>query len=804
MKKLFFYAVAALAMFASCKKTEINETPSTTPIDDGKPVAMQFGVNAPSFQVTKTKAAVNAWAETEVNVFGLENSGEVYVKLIDNYPTTVIDADTPLEVYQEEASKTPYYYTEGKIYDFFGYHAGGADLDGGASYDENGILTNNTVAYTVTFDGSNDIMYATTDKDEDIMKDPTAQVMSKDVYSAWAARRNVQPTLVFEHALTRFNFYIKGMNEKSEKVTIKTISAKSVNTGTLTVVSKNNAALGFVPSQAAAVDLALKTATDEAFEPTDVVYGETFVAGGEGASLMLAPGMAELPIVVKMANNEHPDVVIPNYEFTAKASEVRKTGLAENAGLKAFEAGTAYNIYINVYGPEEIVITAELTPWAVGGDYTYDPDATRPDGTPSTYVNAELTAVGDGTISAAITTSDDVAALQAALQEKGSTTEPADADYKDVVLTKAQNGTVTFDDLDNTKIYSLVVRYKTDLAADYLEAENVEVEAPAKATTLGEAWYVYDEDSYNKLPETYRNNYGQWGCDGLAESLPWLAVTLTTPVNHAHIVVTYAYDGKTFKKVFDWAKSEGTIGLVTINGKELGREITPGTWTIEINGVETTIDVPADFAVNKCGYVYNKDTFDTYCAEKLTWYDDSTPQSLPWLAATFTETKNLNVTATCGSYTKNLSFNSEKGFTLLTLDDEELGKEIVPGEIWYLTLNNETVKIVTTTITDSWYVCDQTSYEKLPAAYRDTHGQWGCDGLAGSLPWLAVTLAEGIQEANWTVSKDGKKVASDTWTKADKTTIGLVTFNAEELGIAIEKGEWTIEVNGATTTIEVE
>ena len=39
-----------------------------------------------------------------------------------------------------------------------------------------------------------------------------------------------------------------------------------------------------------------------------------------------------------------------------------------------FEEGTAYNVTIVVYGPEEIKITAELTPWLNGGEVTYDPD----------------------------------------------------------------------------------------------------------------------------------------------------------------------------------------------------------------------------------------------------------------------------------------------------------------------------------------------------------------------------------------------------------------------------------------------
>ena len=671
-------------MLAGCQKTEISGNQSNV-IDDSKPVAMQFGVNAPSFQVTKTKAAVDAWSETEVFVYGLENtSSDAYTVVIDNYSTTVVDSETPLAIYQDEATQAPYFYTEGKTYDFFGYHLGEATQDPAKPE-----LTDNKVTFAVTFDGSNDVMYAYTDKDEDILKDQTAQVMTKDVYSAWAARRNVQPTLVFDHALTRFNFYVRGMNEKSSKVQIESISAKSVLSGNLTVVAKENAGLGFVAdASATAADVFLKNYDDSDFTPTPVVNGSTYVAGGEGASLILAPDMTQLPIVVKMSNIEYPAITIPNYEFTAKASDVRKTGLAENAGLTKFEKGTAYNIYINVYGPEEIVITAELTKWADGGDYTYDPDAFRPDGTPSTYVNAELSSVENGRIAVDITTSDDIAALQARLVAKDGS---ASTDWQNPTLTtKALGATVTFD-VSSDKIWALEVQYKTDIAAEtYTAAEEVKVEAPAVSTVLGDYGLVTDETSFNE----YCAGKLTWYPESTPQSLPWLAVELTSAPKHAHIVVTNVNNGKTFKKVFDWAKANNEgIGLITISEEELGRELTPGTWNVSVNGAECNIVVPADFEVTAYGLVTDETSFNKYCAGKLTWYPESTPQTLPWLAATFTETDKLKVIATCGTYSKSFVFEKEN-MTLLTLNAEELGTEIMAGDVWYLTLNDVTVKIV--------------------------------------------------------------------------------------------------------------
>lgn len=797
MKKLFFFAAAALAMLASCQKTEINESPSQT-IDDSKPVAMQFNVNAPSFEVTKTKAAVNAWAETKINVFGLENSKEGYVKLIDNYETTVVDATTPLEIYQ--TGTTPYYYAENKLYDFFGYHLGGAEATVAAVYDEEGLLKDNTVEFDVTFTGSEDIMYATTNKDEDILKDLTAQVTTEDIYSAWAARRNVQPTLVFEHALTRFNFYVKGMNKKSANVTIKKISAQSVDKGSLTVVSKN--ALGFVPEafdEKTAPYLDLKTADDKEFVKTKVVPGETFVAGGEGASLMLAPEMEALNIKVEMENNEHPEVTIPNYEFQALASQVRKTGLAENAGIDTFAAGTAYNIYINVYGPEEIIITAELTPWAIGGDFTYDPDDQRPNGKPSTYVTAQLTSASATTLAYDITTSDDVVGMRAKLVAKNDPDN--DKDYKPVTLTtKALGGNVEFTGLTENEVYTLVVEYKTDVADDYTPAEKVEVTAPATSTTVTKAGYVFNEASFNE----YCSDKLTWYPESTPQSLPWLAVKLENAVQHVNVVVSHEYEGKKFTKEFNWESENITLVTISEDEKELGHKLTPGTWYVTVNGVESTIEVPVEFEVTKTGIVTDENSFNELCAEKLTWYPESTPQTLPWLVAHFTATTHIDVTATCGSYTKNIAFDETEEFSMLTLNAEELGTEIKDGDIWYVTINGVTVKYeVPADVKANYVVYDETTYNKLPEGYRTAYGEWGTPGLEESLPWLVIELNTPVKRANWTASFDSKVVKSGSWTKPDGSEISLVTINAKELGTEIVAGEWTVTINGTTVTFDV-
>ena len=787
MKKVFFYVAAAMTMLAGCQKAELNQT--QTPVDDTTPVAMQLGAATPSF--TLTKAAVNEWAETPVFVYGLLNGENGYEAIIDNYATVVVDDKTPLEIYDDADLKMPYFYKEGKTYDFFGYHLGGAEKV------TEPALAADVVAFEVKYDGNDDVMYAYADKAIDVMKDPTAQVREADAYSAWAARRNVQPNLVFKHALTKFNFKVKGMNAKSENVTVTGISVKSVDNGTLTVVNKDASALAFVPAAVEAVDFVLMNDDDTEFSPVDVLNGVEINAGGDNASIMVAPGMTELPVVVTMLNNQFGKDLDP-YTFTAKAADVRKVGLAENAGLVEFAAGTAYNIYINVYGPEEIVVTAELTEWDLAGDYTYDPDAFRPDGTPSTFVAAKLESVADGTMTAAFTTSDDIAALEAALKEKDSATEPADADYKPVTLTKAMTGTVEFTGLDAAKVYELVVRYKTDLAKDYTPVKNVEVVAPAAATTITATALITDEASFDFCKDQLT-----WYPESTPQTLPWLAAKLGAGVKHANVVVT---NEKGFKKTFNWAKADGTeIALVTVSEKELGTKLVPGKWTLTVNGASAVIEIPEPykFEVLATSVITDKASFDAFCADKLTWYDDSTPASLPWLAVKFTPTKNVKVTAACGKVRKTIEFTKENEVSLLTLNAEELGAEIVPGQTWYLNVNGVNVTINVPNIAEAWLVKDVTSFKKLPTSYRANYGEWGTPGLAESLPWLAVTFVNPVKSVKWSVAHNGKKVKSGSGSKEDGSDITLVTFNADELGTEIVAGTWTVTVNGDSADIVV-
>lgn len=396
MKKLFFYAAAALAMLASCQKAEISGSKSD--VDDSQPAAIQFGIDAPSLTVTKTKAAVTEWANSEVFVYGLLQEGrngghtvnalgsgrydlaDAYIK---DYQTVAVSGiKSNLAVYAEPTAQVPYFYVEGETYDFFGYHLGGATK---------GIVDSTSVVDQVTvgvkIDGASDVMVAYADKVADIKENATEPMGEDDVYSAWAARRGVQPTLKFQHALSRFNIIVRGMNSRSEKVTIEDISVEAQDSLNLIVVGANNKLGATGVGDKVALALKNDDAARTTFTDYDVIWGNTAPAGGANACFMLAPNMSEVKFTVLSSNNEYAHMSLPPQTVTAKASELVKWGDGlkdaedrELLGATVFEAGKAYNIYINVYGPEKIEITAELTEWKEGGDFVYDPDKRPGDG----------------------------------------------------------------------------------------------------------------------------------------------------------------------------------------------------------------------------------------------------------------------------------------------------------------------------------------------------------------------------------------------------------------------------------------
>ena len=263
MRKLFLFAtVAAAGLFASCSSTDdaISDAGNSGVENvDGDKTAIKIGIgnvtNTDETRGTGTIGGVgvlqghasNVWYGQSINVF-------MFNKIPDVDPTLTLAVETPgttpVYYYNNREMITPgstenlidaptlqtptasgeamnadgsvkYYPTYGN-FDFFGYHGDDA-LTGDVT-----MGTENDATWTVPFtiDGSQDLMStkaelthfdddpSTTDEDEShngqdyiMSQAPTAR--QKDYYSAYSARKGVQPTLTFSHLLSRLQFHIK-------------------------------------------------------------------------------------------------------------------------------------------------------------------------------------------------------------------------------------------------------------------------------------------------------------------------------------------------------------------------------------------------------------------------------------------------------------------------------------------------------------------------------------------------------------------------------------------------------------------
>lgn len=396
MKKLFFFATAAVALLAGCNK---NNPAEVTPpaVDNDEPVAVALNAKSPA--TVETKAAVDAWDDTEIFAFAIKTTkdedGTETKSLVFEEKDLTVAADGSIALNNDNGLS--YYYSEAALYDFYAYYKGNATFTAKHTDATAGIQ------YDVTFTGAEDVMYAQTNKEEDVNKaDLSEGVTVSDLYSAWAARRGVQPTLVFKHALTRFNFNIIGADDSADDVVINNVKVQSKSTGVLTVYGTTPGLEVVAPDHENDGYLDL----DESVLPYEVT--STATDDDElDACLMVAPEMEVVYFELEMFKDEDGDKTytegqdtdLDPYKFSVNITDVE---LAEGAPTDRFAAGYAYNINVKVYGPMAIEISAELTPWLPGGEAVYDPDENenRPGTgtTPSTepnLINAAISYVNE-------------------------------------------------------------------------------------------------------------------------------------------------------------------------------------------------------------------------------------------------------------------------------------------------------------------------------------------------------------------------------------------------------------------------
>ena len=384
MKRYFLLAAAAIGMMAACSKTEVQPA---SKIDDSTIEAVKFNlVNAPKFDVlTRGAGAVEAWNSQALYILGYERNVADYTKAEGLIPNVKVAAPNSgkgaLLVVEHETDGAygpltePYYYQDNAVYDFFGYY-----VDNAAGDTPKLDTTALGLSLKLTIDGTQDIMAA--------KANPTIDVAGKGVpankaYSAWAARRDVQPTLKFEHKLARFRFFIVAGSKSGETTYVTSVKMNSKRAAVLNLVpnvllessdSLPVAKENFLTLMAAAGQPVTKAfphinKVDEkyAYEYDKVIAVDT---ARFGESIMVVPGeiMHKLYISTEYANS---NVVRYDLPVELRASDIKTK---DGKTLTSFEAGYQYDVILTIYGPEKVEITANLTDWKDGGYEIIDPD----------------------------------------------------------------------------------------------------------------------------------------------------------------------------------------------------------------------------------------------------------------------------------------------------------------------------------------------------------------------------------------------------------------------------------------------
>lgn len=415
MKKMLFFALAAAGMLSACSNEDNlggnGEQASTPKIQLG--VSNSVGVTTRGTgTVGDLEGGENVWAGQELFVYML-NKGEMglarYVSP-DGQTTTLDGAvfdnekfNAPVGEASAEAKtqsgKIAYYPVSGN-FDFWGYRVDDAaqgtpymvDAEGNTTTDETEAVKR---VVDVKIDGSQDIMTgkaALVNGDVDKLG-----AYPENYYSAYAARKEVQPNISFNHNLTRFTFEVRAGSkgtcgqiangDVADAVRVTGISVKSKTDGKLTVAYtadnapesvlefpgnfedvasalklKQRSVAGEDDHNVALVDLAEVPLTwDDDLNQANVIK--------VGEALLVAPGETEYPFTVDLKQ-----VVKTNEDGTTDELKLQQNTKIVMDGVKTFEAGKSYKVTITVYGVERIVVTATLVPWQDGGSIDIDDD----------------------------------------------------------------------------------------------------------------------------------------------------------------------------------------------------------------------------------------------------------------------------------------------------------------------------------------------------------------------------------------------------------------------------------------------
>lgn len=467
-------AVASLGLLASCSSDDDLSTGGNSK-DGLQQIKIGMGVQANvATRGTGTVGAVgaenNKWAKQTVNVYMLNKGTLDLAKFKDEviYENTVLTtpADNASGIATElddaGVAHYKYYPTTKTAFDFWGYRLDDADVttegDRDGSATAAAIKSNKFVPYT---SGDSLLIGFQIDGTQDIMAGkavPTEEEINKcggeeNIYSAFAARKDVQPNIKFEHLLSRLNFQVlagaESTTDANTGVKVTGITVKSKATGKLVIAYQGEATTFENVSDQLIVDKDADAEKDAALlkelkvkqratsstsltdnlvdlEPVTPKWNNGMAMATQVGEALLAIPADEYKITInleqkvqvkgdKLTPNDPDDYQVKEYTYDA---DLKNTVNPE----KGFEPGYSYNVTITVYGLSEIKITTTLIPWKDGGNIEMNPED-ETFGATTTNNAYEWAEIADPTTTGATvetTTYESLEALQAAVAANAS------------------------------------------------------------------------------------------------------------------------------------------------------------------------------------------------------------------------------------------------------------------------------------------------------------------------------------------------------------------------------------------------
>lgn len=417
MKKMFFFALAAAGMLTACSNDDTLGGNGEQNVSEQQ---IRLGVASSKVQTRGTGTVggmndtENVWAGQTLWVYMLQKGsmdlayykapavGGVVTpdaKVFDNKEFKAPNAaDNTNSGLATTADNTIAYYPVSGNYDFWGYRVDDAAVGGTPvvkTVDDTGAEVEANAAtkrvVDIEIDGSQDIMAG--------KAAPSADEVTKlgnyadNFYSAYAARKGVQPNITFNHLLTRFTFEVRagskataglpaGGNTDAVKVTGVSVGSKTTGTLTVAYTGETKAAADLLTFTGDASALTLKqrdaaladnNAPLVALEPVSLTWTDDAATIGDvikvGEALLVAPGETEYPLTISLSQD-----VLEQLTGAKVTRPLEQKATIKMDGTKKFEPGKSYKVTITVYGLEGIEVTATLVPWADGGSIDIDDD----------------------------------------------------------------------------------------------------------------------------------------------------------------------------------------------------------------------------------------------------------------------------------------------------------------------------------------------------------------------------------------------------------------------------------------------